>query len=173
MNIRQQFSFLPKYMNTSASFCHIHPWPPLDDWIITESCMFRFEQNIPAGSSKDKNWCPSWNRVVQMVSFIAVSKYQMPNCSFDKARQCKGLNIASWWNGSEWWILLTNISKCSLFKHCLQQWLWKFYTKGIMHRGRSMNTALKIHVYTNKSPNFGGRNNTLADSEVNIFTNTC
>lgn len=103
-------------------------------------------------------------------SFIAVSKYQMPNCSFDKARRYKGLNITSWWNVSEWWIPVTNIPKCSLFKHFfLQPWSWKFYIKEIIHRGKNMNATLKIYVYTNKSTKFGGRNDTLAASEVSIF----
>lgn len=76
-------------------------------------------------------------------SFIAVSKHQMPNCSFDKPRPCTGLNIASRWNVSEWWIPVTNIPKCSLFKHFLQPWLWKFYIKEIMHRGKKWNLPWK------------------------------
>lgn len=106
-------------------------------------------------------------------SFIAVSKYQMPNCSFDKARRCKGLNIASWWNVSEWWVPVTNIPKCSLFKHFLQSWLWKFYIKEIMHRGKNTRPTLKIYVYTKKSTTFEGGNDTLVASEVSSFANTC
>lgn len=71
--------------------------------------------------------------------FTAVSKYQMPNRSFDKGRWYKGLNTASWWDVSDWWIPVTGIQKCSMFKHVLQPGLWKFYIKEIMHGGRMWN----------------------------------
>lgn len=69
---------------------------------------------------------------------------------------CRGLNIASWWNVNEWWIPVSNIPKCSLFKHFLQLWLWNFYIKEIMHRGKNRKPTMKIYVYTNKSTKCGG-----------------
>lgn len=33
----------------------------------------------------------------------------------------------------------------------------KFYIKGMMHKGKSMNTTLKIHVYTSHLTLEGGR----------------
>lgn len=93
----------------------------------------RIKIDVPLETERYR-WC----------SFIAVSKYQMPNCSFDKARRCKGLNIASWWNVSEWWIPVTNTPKCSLFKHFLQPWLWRFYIKEIMPRTRNPEKSMCI-----------------------------
>lgn len=99
------------------------------NWVMHVLSFSRVFLQDPARIKIDVPLETEWYR---WCSFIAVSKYQMPNCSFDKARRYKGLNITSWWNVSEWWIPVTNIPKCSLFKHF-------FYNHG---RGNSISRKL-------------------------------